>query len=65
MIFPFLKILFNPLFLLLKQHFTTKVKGSGLGLAIVEKTVNELNGSLHIESREGVGTKVSISLPLK
>lgn len=45
-------------------YFTTKDKGSGLGLAIAEKTVNELNGNLIIESEEGVGTKITISLPI-
>lgn len=45
-------------------YFTTKEKGTGLGLAIVEKTVEELHGSLSIESEEGKGTSVSINLPL-
>ncbi len=44
-------------------YFTTKSKGTGLGLAIVEKTVNELNGQLQIESTEGVGTTITILLP--
>ncbi len=44
-------------------YFTTKSKGTGLGLAVVEKTVNELNGQLQIDSAEGVGTTVTIVLP--
>ncbi len=46
-------------------YFTTKAKGSGLGLAVVEKIVEELAGSLAIESVEGAGTTVSVSIPLR
>jgi signal transduction histidine kinase len=46
-------------------YFTTKEKGSGLGLAIVEKTVNEMGGQLLINSREGHGTTITLSLPGK
>ena len=44
-------------------YFTTKEKGTGLGLAVVEKTVNELKGSLAISSKIGVGTTITIELP--
>jgi len=43
-------------------YFTTKEKGKGLGLAIVEKVVTESGGRLFIESREGSGTKITITL---
>lgn len=43
-------------------YFTTKPHGHGLGLAIVEKSVAELGGQIDIESREGEGTTVTISL---
>jgi two-component system, NtrC family, sensor histidine kinase HydH len=43
--------------------FTTKEKGSGLGLAIVKKIIESHQGSILIESAEGKGTKVKISLP--
>jgi nitrogen fixation/metabolism regulation signal transduction histidine kinase len=46
-------------------YFTTKEKGSGLGLAVVEKTVNEMGGQLLINSREGHGTTITLSLPGK
>jgi len=36
--------------------------GSGLGLAIVEKVVQDHGGVLKIESAEGEGTTVSVSL---
>jgi two-component system sensor histidine kinase HydH len=43
--------------------FTTKEKGSGLGLSIVQKIIEGHRGSISIESTEGKGTKVNISLP--
>lgn len=39
------------------------VAGSGLGLAIVSRIATAHGGALRIESREGVGTTVSVSLP--
>jgi len=38
--------------------------GSGLGLAIVERIVTDHRGSLSIESDVGVGSTVSINLPV-
>jgi signal transduction histidine kinase len=38
--------------------------GNGLGLAIVQRIVKDHNGVLKIESVEGEGTTVSVSLPL-
>ncbi|MEA3296634.1 MAG: ATP-binding protein, partial [candidate division Zixibacteria bacterium] len=46
-------------------YFTTRQKGNGLGLAIVEKVITEGGGQLSIDSEEGCGTRVTISLPLK
>lgn len=42
---------------------TEKSKGSGLGLFIVKELVSKLDGSIKIESEEGVGTKVIVKLP--
>jgi signal transduction histidine kinase len=51
-----LKRIFNP-------FFTTKDKGTGLGLSIVRKIIEGHKGSIAIESQEGKGTRVEISLP--
>lgn len=45
--------------------FTTKADGTGLGLAISRKIVEAHQGQLQIDSTVGIGTRVSISLPLK
>jgi signal transduction histidine kinase len=50
-----LKKIFSP-------FFTTKDKGSGLGLSIVKKIIEGHNGTISIDSEEGIGTKVSVSL---
>ena len=38
--------------------------GTGLGLSLVKKIVSQLHGSISVDSRVGVGTTVSVSLPL-
>jgi PAS domain S-box-containing protein len=45
-------------------YFTTKKFGSGLGLVIVYKIIKELGGQLKVQSKEGVGTRFSIELPV-
>ncbi len=48
-----------------EPFFTTKKdKGTGLGLPITRKIIESHNGHLHIESSEGIGTRVTISLPV-
>ena len=41
-----------------------KVRGSGIGLAVADEIVKQHNGLLFIESQEGVGTTVTIGLPV-
>ena len=48
-----------------ENQFTKSRSGSGLGLAISRSLVELHGGYLSIESREGLGTTVSFSLPLK
>ncbi len=44
--------------------FTTRHGGSGLGLSIVHRIIEAHHGRLLVESREGQGTIVTLSLPL-
>jgi len=49
-----------------EPFFTTKAngEGTGLGLALAESIVRQHGGQLGIESAAGVGTRVTVSLPL-
>ncbi len=42
-----------------------KYTGYGLGLAISRRIARHLNGTLHIESEEGLGSRFSLMLPLE
>jgi signal transduction histidine kinase/ActR/RegA family two-component response regulator len=46
-----------------EQYFTTKVEGTGLGLALVKQTVEELGGSIALDSAPGQGTRFTVELP--
>ena len=50
--------IFNP-------YYTTKQKGHGLGLAISKNIIDELDGSIFVDSKEGQGTNFKITLPVK
>ena len=43
--------------------FTTKETGSGVGLAIAERVVSAHHGRITIDSEEGRGTSITITLP--
>jgi signal transduction histidine kinase len=49
-----------------QPYFTTKATGTGLGLAIVARRMEELGGTLAVESplRHGKGTRFHLTLPL-
>ncbi|WP_224406839.1 PAS domain-containing sensor histidine kinase [Afifella sp. IM 167] len=47
-----------------QRQFTRDHKGSGLGLAITQSLVTLHGGEMRIESTEGVGTRVTLTLPL-
>ena len=51
----------------MEPFFTTKLegKGTGLGLSICRRIIEELKGTIDIQSEVGRGTTVAISLPVK
>ena len=55
-------LLFTPGFSTAEQ--VTDISGRGIGLDIVKKTVEEMGGSVRIESTLGLGTTTTITLPL-
>ena len=44
--------------------FTTKEAGTGLGLSIVRKIVDQHGGDVVIESEQGAGARVTVSIPM-
>ncbi len=45
--------------------FTTRQQGTGLGLSICSRIVESHQGSFEIQSKEGVGTQITIKLPIR
>lgn len=50
---------------LFSPYHTTKVGGHGLGLTIVQRIMREHGGHVGIESKEGIGTVVTLQFPQK
>lgn len=50
---------------LFQPYHTTKQGGSGLGLMIIRRILREHGGQVGIESKEGVGTVVTLQFPRK
>jgi len=50
---------------LFQPYHTTKTGGHGLGLMIVQRILRAHGGQIGIESKEGVGTLVTLQLPRK
>jgi signal transduction histidine kinase len=47
-----------------ESFLTTRKMGTRLGLSSVARTVRDLEGTMTVESRPNVGTRVTIQLPL-
>ncbi len=50
---------------LFQPYHTTKVSGHGLGLMIVQRIMRDHGGHVGIESKQGVGTVVTLQFPQK
>ncbi|WP_299979740.1 ATP-binding protein [Desulfobacula sp.] len=50
--------------LIFDPYFTTRPSGTGLGLSIVHRIIENLNGSIRVESTKGRGTCFIINLPV-
>jgi signal transduction histidine kinase len=48
---------------LFEPNFSTKTGGTGLGLAICKRAIDDLGGSIHIDSTPGEGATVTVRLP--
>lgn len=48
-----------------EPFFTTKDYGTGLGLFVCQRIIHFFKGTIHISSKEHVGTTIRIMLPLK
>ncbi|WP_035161593.1 DcuS/MalK family sensor histidine kinase [Caloranaerobacter azorensis] len=46
-----------------KRGFTTKSGSEGIGLDLVKRTVEELNGEIHVYSKINIGTTFKVILP--
>ncbi|QJW85591.1 hypothetical protein HK414_26900 [Ramlibacter terrae] len=49
---------------LFRPFFSTKSGGTGIGPALARKTLADWDGSIDLRSREGIGSRLSIALPL-
>ena len=60
----FLKHIFEP-FAQEKQTARSEYQGTGLGMPIVKKLVEQMGGTIHITSKEGVGSTFIITIPFE
>ena len=48
---------------LFKPFFTTKDQGTGLGLPLVKKIMDDMNGTVEVESMPNIGTTFILTFP--
>ena len=49
---------------LFQPFFSKSPGGTGMGLVIVKKIVEDHHGTIRVESEEGIGTTVFVTLPV-
>ncbi len=59
----FLQRIFQP-FERVTNAVTSKIEGTGLGMSIVKNLVDRMGGEIQVESKEGVGSRFMVRLPL-
>jgi PAS domain S-box-containing protein len=48
-----------------RNSTTSGIQGTGLGMAITRNIVEMMNGSIHVKSRQGVGTEFTVDLTFR
>lgn len=59
----FLQRIFLP-FERVRNNQVNKIEGTGLGMSIVKNLVDQMGGSIRVESREGEGSCFSVTVPM-
>ena len=48
-----------------KNSTISRIQGTGLGMAITKNIVDMMNGSIHVKSKQGVGTEFTVSFTFR
>jgi signal transduction histidine kinase len=48
-----------------ESFFSTKKNGTGLGVRLSKEIIEAHNGTINYQSKEGIGTTVTIKIPKK